>query len=66
MLSLHHLGEEQEDRTEMDGLCQGRHERYRDNKRQSPWQNWLEENCVCRSDPATKWEWLEEEEDMLS
>ena len=23
---------------------------------------WLEENCVCRSDPTTKWERLEEEE----
>ena len=36
-------------KAEMDGLCQ--HENYRDNKRRSPRQNWLEENCVCRSDP---------------
>ena len=27
-----------------------------------PWQNWLEENCVCRSDPTTEWERLEEED----
>ena len=32
---------------EMDGLSQPRHESYRDNKTWSPWQNWLEENCVC-------------------
>ena len=31
-------------------------------ERWSPWQNWLEENCVCRSDPTTKWERLEEED----
>ena len=27
--------------------------------------NWLEENCVCRSDPTTKWEQVEEEEESL-
>ena len=47
----------------MDGLCQPRHESYQDNRRWMPWQNWLEENCVCRSDPTIKWERLEEEED---
>ena len=30
----------------------------------SPRQNWLEENCVCRSDPTTKWERLEEDEEV--
>ena len=27
---------------------------------------WLEENCVCSSDPTTKWERLEEEEGHAS
>ena len=40
---------------EMDGLWQPRHESYRDNRRWSLWQNWLEENCLCRSDPTIKW-----------
>ena len=48
-----------------DGLCQPRDESYRNDERWSPWQNWLEENCVCSSDPTTKWERLEEEEDEL-
>ena len=48
---------------EMDGLCQSRHESHRNDERLSPWQNWLEENCVCRSDPTAKWEQLEEEEE---
>ena len=47
---------------EMDGLCQPRHESHLNDERWSPWQNWLEENCVCRSNPTTKWERLEEEE----
>ena len=47
---------------EMDGLCQPRHESHRNDERWSPWQIWLEENCVCRSNPTTKWERLEEEE----
>ena len=47
---------------EMDGLCQTRHEIHRIDERRGPWQNWLEENCGCRSDPTTKWERLEEEE----
>ena len=32
--------------TEMDVLCQPRHDSYRDNKRWSPRQKLLEENCV--------------------
>ena len=48
---------------EMDGLCQPRHKSHRNDERRGPWQNWLEEDCVCRSDPTTKWERLEEEED---
>ena len=51
---------------EMDGLCQPGHESHRNDGRWSRWQNWLEQNnydyCVCRSDPTTKWERLEEEE----
>ena len=39
-----------------------RHESHRNDERRCPWQNWLEENCVRRSDPTTKWERLEEEE----
>ena len=50
-------------RPEIDGLCQPRHESHRNDKRWSPLQNWREENCVCRSDPTTKWERLEEEEE---
>ena len=30
---------------------------------QDPRQDWLEENCVFRSDPTTKWERLEEEDE---
>ena len=57
-------GEEKEENRSWDGwLCQPRHESHRNDERWSPWQNWLEENCVCRSDPTTKWERLEEEED---
>ena len=37
---------------ELDGLCQPRHESYRDDRRWSTWQNWLEENCVGRIDPT--------------
>ena len=37
---------------------QPRHESHRNDERCSPWRNWLEENCVCRSDPTTKWERL--------
>ena len=47
---------------DMDGLCQPRHESHRNDERRGPWPNWLEENCVCRSVPTTKWERLEEEE----
>ena len=49
---------------EMDGLCQPRHESHRNDERRGPRQNWLEEDCVCRSDPTTKWEQLEEEEEV--
>ena len=48
---------------EVDGLCQPRHESHRNKTRGNPLQNRLEENCVCRSDLATKWERLEEEEE---
>ena len=48
---------------EMDGLCQPRHESHRNDESRAPWQNWLEENCVCRSDPTTNCERLEEEEE---
>ena len=48
---------------EMDELCQPRQESHRNDRRRGPWQNWLEENCVCRSDPTAKWERLEEEEE---
>ena len=54
--------EKKKTEAEMDGLCQRRHERYRDNKIWSPWLNWLEENFACRIDPTIKWERLEEEE----
>ena len=47
-------------KAEMDGLRQPRHESYPDHRIWSPWQNWLEQNCVCRSDPTIKWERLEE------
>ena len=39
-------------------------DRHRNSKGGCPRQNWLEENCVCRSDPTT-WEQLEEEEAKL-
>ena len=42
-------------------MCQQRHESHRNDERRGPSQNWLEENRVCRSDPTTKWERLEEE-----
>ena len=32
-------------------------------RKTGPWQNWLEEKCVCGSNPTTKWEQLEEEEE---
>ena len=56
-------GEGEHQSWEMDGLCQPRHESHRNDERWSQWQNWLDENCVCRSDPTTKWEQLEEEEE---
>ena len=48
---------------EMVGLCQPGYESHRNDERWSAWQNWLEENCVWRSDPTTKWERLEDEEE---
>ena len=44
---------------EMDVLCQPRHESHRNAERWTPWQNWLDENCVCHSDHTTKWVLLE-------
>ena len=51
-------GEESEEDRSRDGLTvsTGRWEP----SRRRPWQNWLEEKCVCRSDPTTKLERLEE------
>ena len=59
----YHPGEESEEdrsRDGWDGLGQPRHGNRNDGRR-GPWQNWLEENCVWRSDPTTNWERLEEE-----
>ena len=38
--------EKNKTKAKIDGLCQPRHESYRDNRRWIRWQNWPEENCL--------------------
>ena len=51
-------GEKKKTKPEMDGQCQPRHE---SQKMKYMNMNWLDENCVCHKDPATKWEKQEED-----
>ena len=59
----YHPGEECEEDRSRDGwtVSTMRHESHRNNERWIARQNWLEENCVCRSDPTTKWERLDKQ-----
>ena len=45
---------EKKTRVEVDGLCQLRLKIYRGDRIWSRWQNWLEADCVCRSDTTNK------------